>query len=192
MDDAFGADDRHALVDVEGRLFRHAPNGFERRRGAALEAVHGLADVGELEIPHTHRLGIGTGDRSPVNHSMMSVSWMASPTMGPILLRMSASRRPECCAGTQCHDLADLAGVDCLLGHAVARIEAQMCPICRTPAAVLAAAKILWQSATVEAIGFSRKTCLPASSAAIAGSVCWSHMVQMETASISLSASMSR
>ena len=26
--------------------------------------------------------------RSPVNHSMMSVSWMASPTIGPILLRM--------------------------------------------------------------------------------------------------------
>ena len=25
---------------------------------------------------------------SPVNHSMMSVSWIASPTIGPILLRM--------------------------------------------------------------------------------------------------------
>ena len=51
---------------------------------------------------------------------------------------------------------------------------------------------IVWQSATVEAIGFSRKTCLPASSAAIVGSVCWSHMVTIDTASMSGSASMSR
>ena len=39
-------------------------------------------------------------------------------------------------------------------------------------------------SSTVEAIGFSRKTCLPAASASIAGSVCWSHMVTIETASM--------
>jgi len=55
-----------------------------------------------------------------------------------------------------------------------------------------AAAMIFWQSATVDAIGFSRNTCLPASSAAIAGSVCWSHIVTIETASISGSAIISR
>ena len=27
--------------------------------------------------------------RSPVNHSIRSVSWIASPTIGPILLRIS-------------------------------------------------------------------------------------------------------
>ena len=59
------------------------------------------------------------------------------------------------------------------------------------PLAPLDAAVMAFASATVEAIGFSRKTCLPAFNAAIAGSVCWSHMVQIDTASMSGSASMS-
>ena len=52
VDDAFGADDGHAFVDIERSLFRHAPHGLQRRGGAALEAEHGLSDVGMLEPPH--------------------------------------------------------------------------------------------------------------------------------------------
>ena len=63
VDDALGADDRHALVDVEGRLLRHAPHRLQRRRGAAGEAVHGLADVGMLQAAHVDRLRIGARRR---------------------------------------------------------------------------------------------------------------------------------
>ena len=59
----------------------------------------------------------------------------------------------------------------------------------KKPLAAFAAATMRSQSATVEAIGFSRKTCLPASSAATAGSACWSHIVVILTDSISGSAS---
>jgi len=48
------------------------------------------------------------------------------------------------------------------------------------------------QSSSVEAIGFSSMTCLPAASAASVGAACWSHIVVMLTESTSGSASSSR
>ena len=63
--------------------------------------------------------------RSPVNQSMRSVSWIASPTMGPILFRISGVQaagmfRRELIATI----LPILPLGDRLLGHAVARVEA--------------------------------------------------------------------
>ena len=66
-----------------------------------------------------------------------------------------------------------------------------MWPTMKYLSVALAASTIAWQSATVEAIGFSRKTCLPALIAARVGSACWSHIVVTLTASSSGSASIS-
>src|SRR5205823_6135873 len=56
---SFRADELHALVDLERRLVRQAPDVFQHPGGAAVEAVHRPTEVGILEAAHVYRLGVG-------------------------------------------------------------------------------------------------------------------------------------
>src|SRR5690606_8749078 len=125
VNDAFGADDRHPLVDVERGLLGHAPDGFEGGRGATLEAVHGLADVWMLEPAHVDGLRIGGGDgvAGEPEHDVGVVDGVADDRAD----LFEDGRGPgggDVATRAQRHHLADAALVDRLFRHAVAGVEA--------------------------------------------------------------------
>jgi hypothetical protein len=125
MDEAFGPDDAHAFVDIEGGLFRHAPDRLQGRRGAVVEAVHGLPDVRIFQAAQIDRLGIGADHPRPgePQHQVGVVDGVADDRSDLVEnLRRPGGR--NIAPRTHAQDLADIAGGDFLLGHGVARVEA--------------------------------------------------------------------
>ncbi len=114
------------MIDMRSSMSNGVFSGMHQRSSRVavappLKRYMGLADVGILEVPDADGLRIGARrTRSPVNHSMRSVSWIASPTMGPMLFEngrvQAAGMFPSRLSR---HDLADAAFVDRLLRHAV-------------------------------------------------------------------------
>ena len=124
LDKALGADDVHALVDVVGRLVRHAPDRLQRRRGAAGEAVHRLPDVGMFQAAHIDGLRVGANHTvaGEPEHQVGVVDGVADDRADLVQYRWRPGGGDVAPRGKR-HDLTDAAGRYRFLCGAITRIE---------------------------------------------------------------------